>query len=45
MCHVCSLAIVSNQKLCATVSERVHTKFYVLHVVTVQAHMFTDMHV
>ena len=42
MCHVCSLAVVGNQKLCVTVSERVHTKFY---VVTVQAHMFTDMHV
>ena len=42
MCHMCSLAVVGNQKLCATVFEHVHTKFY---VVTVQAHMVTDMRV
>ena len=42
--HV-SLTIMGKQKLYVTVYERVHTKFYVLHIVNVQAHMFTDMHV
>ena len=40
-----SLDIIGKPKLRATVCKRVHAKFYVLHIVNVQAHAFTNMHV